>query len=143
MSLLERLVHHARTTAQRSVYYGKGRDVYDVRGRVAHESLFNVADGQYRCPGTQQGYSPFTTWTRGLAWVLLGFAEEVEFLETLEPEELAPFGGREEVRGFMLRAAQATADFYIETTPPDGVPYWDTGAPGLAHRGPRRCPPTR
>jgi unsaturated chondroitin disaccharide hydrolase len=133
VSLLERLVHHARTTAQRSVYYGKGRDVYDVRGRVAHESLFNVADGEYRCPGTQQGYSPFTTWTRGLAWVLLGFAEEAEFVDTLEPGELAPFGGREEVRGWMLRAAQATADFYIESTPPDGIPYWDTGAPGLVH----------
>ena len=34
-------------------------------------------------PATQQGYSPFTTWTRGLAWVMLGFAEQLEFLETL------------------------------------------------------------
>ena len=131
VSLLERLLHHARTTATRAVYYGTGRDTYDVRGRVAHESLFNVADGQYRCPGTQQGYSPFTTWTRGLAWVLLGFAEQIEFLETLAAGDLAPFGGREEVRGWILPAAQATADFFLATTPPDGVPYWDTGAPGL------------
>lgn len=35
----------------------------------------------------------------------------------------------------MLRAAEATADFYIEQTPTDGVPYWDTGAPGLARLG--------
>ena len=31
--------------------------------------------------------------------------------------------------------AEATADFYIAHTPTDGVPYWDTGAPGLAHLG--------
>jgi unsaturated chondroitin disaccharide hydrolase len=131
VSLLERLLAHARTTASYAVYYGEGRDVYDARGRVAHESLFNVADGQFRCPGTQQGYSPFSTWTRGLAWVLLGFAEELEFVEALAAEALADFGGREAVVAWMLRTAQATADFYLESTPPDGVPYWDTGAPGL------------
>ena len=38
----------------------RGRDRYDVRGRTAHESLFNVANGTYRGPSTQQGYSPFT-----------------------------------------------------------------------------------
>jgi unsaturated chondroitin disaccharide hydrolase len=131
VSLLERLLGHARTTARHAVYYGEGRDFYDVRGRVAHESLFNVADGQFRCPGTQQGYSPFSTWTRGLAWVLLGFAEEIEFVETLDPSAFTLFGSRDEVLAWMLRASEATADFYLETTPPDGVPYWDTGAPGL------------
>src|SRR5262249_20185848 len=75
-SLLERLVHHASVTAEYNVYYGEGRDIYDVRGRVAHESIFNVKDGSYRCPNTQQGYSPFSTWTRGLAWIICGYAEE-------------------------------------------------------------------
>jgi hypothetical protein len=33
----------------------------------------------------------------------------------------------------MLDAARATCDFYIdEGTAADGIPYWDTGAPGLA-----------
>ena len=32
----------------------------------------------------------------------------------------------------MLRTARASCDYYIESTPTDGVPYWDTGAPGLA-----------
>ncbi len=31
----------------------------------------------------------------------------------------------------MIKAAKATCDFYIEYTPSDGIPYWDTGAPGL------------
>jgi unsaturated chondroitin disaccharide hydrolase len=33
------------------------------------------------------------------------------------------------------RTAQATADFYLHNTPTDGVPYWDTGAPGLVKLG--------
>jgi unsaturated chondroitin disaccharide hydrolase len=27
------------------------------------------------------------------------------------------------------------ADFYLQYTPSDGIPYWDTGAPGLAYMG--------
>ena len=37
-SLLERLVQHVKTTAEYSVYYGQGRDFYDVWGRTAHEA---------------------------------------------------------------------------------------------------------
>ncbi len=94
ISLLGRLIRHAEATAKYNVYYGEGRDIYDVRGRVAHESVFNTRDGSYRCPSSQQGYSPFTTWTRGLAWIICGFAEEAEFIASLSDEELAPWGGR-------------------------------------------------
>jgi unsaturated chondroitin disaccharide hydrolase len=132
VSLLERLIQHAEATARYSVFYGEGRDAYDVRGRVAHESIFNPKNGNYRCPSTQQGYSPFSTWTRGLAWAILGFAEELEFIHTMPSEDFSAFGGRDKIESTMLRAAEATADFYIEHTPTDGVPYWDTGAPGLA-----------
>jgi hypothetical protein len=132
VSLLERLIQHARATARFSVYYGKGRDTYDVRGRVAHESLFNAANGSYRGPNSQQGYSPFSTWTRGLAWAMLGFAEQLEFLGTVRDDELAGFGGRADVEAAFLEAARATCDFYIDrAAAADGVPYWDTGAPGL------------
>jgi unsaturated chondroitin disaccharide hydrolase len=133
ISLLERLVQHARATAQFNVYFGRGRDRYDVRGRTAHESLFNVASGSYRGPSTQQGYSPFSTWTRGLAWAILGFAEQLEFLATLPDAALEPYGGRVSIDAIMLGAARATSDHYIEdATAADGVPYWDAGAPGLA-----------
>ena len=143
ISLLERLVQHARATAEFSVYYGRGRDTYDRRGRTAHESLFNVANGTYRGPSSQQGYSPFSTWTRGLAWAMLGFAEQLEFVATVADEELAPLGGREAVEGFMREAAQATSDFYIdEAVAQDGIPYWDTGAPGLAALGDWRTRPS-
>jgi unsaturated chondroitin disaccharide hydrolase len=135
ISLLERLVQHASTTAEFTVYYGEGRDAYDVRGRVAHESIFNINDGSYRCPSTQQGYSPFTTWTRGLAWIVCGYAEELEFLATVPEDELAPFGGRKNLAAIWLRAAEATADYYLAQAAQDGVPYWDTGAPNLAKLG--------
>jgi hypothetical protein len=136
VSLLERLVQHARATAEWSVYHGRGRDHYDVRGRVAHEALFNVANGSFRGPNSQQGYSPFSTWTRGLAWAMLGFAEQLEFLSVLPDEALAPLGGRPALEGFMLEAARATCDFYLEgASAADGIPYWDTGAPGLKALG--------
>jgi unsaturated chondroitin disaccharide hydrolase len=131
VSLLGRLIAHARSTARYTIYQGEGRDHYDIRGRVAHESLFDTVDGNYRCPSTQQGYSPFSTWTRGLAWVLLGFAEELEFFETLSDEEFEPYGGRSAILETSIGAARAAADFYLEQTPSDGIPYWDTGAPGL------------
>jgi unsaturated chondroitin disaccharide hydrolase len=131
VSLLERLLLHARTTARFAVFKGRGRDVWDEPGRVAHESLFDALDGSYRCPATQQGYSPFTTWTRGQAWVLLGLAEELEFVETVPDTDLEPVGGRAEIGGLLIETARAVAAHYLRTSPRDGVPYWDTGAPGL------------
>ena len=140
VNLLERMLQHMETTARYAVYFGADRDLYDIRGRVAHESIFNVINGSYRCPGTQQGYSPFSTWTRGLAWILLGYAEELEFLQFLPDEALEGLDaggikGREMFIRRFLEAALVTADFYIANTPTDGVPYWDTGAPGLAKMG--------
>src|SRR5262249_59765126 len=110
VNLLERLVHHARATARYNVYFGRGRDRYDVRGRVAHESLFNVANGTYRGPSTQQGYSPFSTWTRGLAWAMLGFTEQAEFVQTLPDAALAPCGGRGGAPAVRVAAARRTSE---------------------------------
>lgn len=127
ISLLERLKMHAASTAKWSIFYGSGRDAHDRRGRVAHEAIFNTNDGNFRCVSSQQGYSPFSTWTRGLAWAMCGTAEQLEFLASLDDAEIAPM---------LLDAAQATCDFYIdEATAADGIPYWDTGAPGLHELG--------
>ena len=135
ISLLERLIHHAEATANYGVYYGEGRDHYDVRGRTAHESIFNLNDGSYRCPNSQQGYSPFSTWTRGLAWALCGYPEQLEFFMTLKDSTLKPFGGRRKLTAMMLKAACATADFYLENSCTDGIPAWDTGAANIHRLG--------
>jgi hypothetical protein len=128
ISLLDRLLQHALNTARYNVYMGRGRDAYDVRGRTAHEAVFNTASGVFRCPNSQQGYSPFSTWTRGLAWALCGFAEQLEFLDHLGGMEPSAMGALED-------AALATAEFYLTNSCADGIPMWDTGAPNL-HRLP-------
>jgi unsaturated chondroitin disaccharide hydrolase len=135
ISLLDRLLDHAETTARWSVYYGEERDAWDCPGRVAQESIFNIHDGCYRCPNSQQGYSPFTTWTRGLAWIMCGYAELLEFIDAVPDEDCATRGGKTRIRELMERAAGAVCDFYISNTPRDGIPYWDTGAPGLSKMG--------
>jgi hypothetical protein len=146
ISLLERLLLHAITTAQHSIYYGEGRDRYDVRGRTAHEIIFNPNDGKYRCPNSQQGYSPFSTWTRGLAWAILGFAEQLEFLRTQKnalrislgnglKQNKGPRNSRSLVISVLENAAVATADFYVRNCCIDGIPAWDTGAPNLPRLG--------
>jgi unsaturated chondroitin disaccharide hydrolase len=142
VSLFERLVHHASVTAEFNVYYGEGRDAYDVPGRVAHESIFNVEDGSYCCPSTQQGYSPFSTWTRGLAWIICGYAEELEFLETVPQCEFERLGGYDVTAKMMLRAACASADYYLDEAATDGIPYWDTAAPNLPQLGDWRHKPS-
>ncbi len=139
VNLLGRILAHARTSAEYNIYYGEGRDHYDVkesRGRTAHEAIFNPASGVFRCPSSQQGYSPFTTWTRGLAWAMLGFAEQLEFIQSLRESEFSVDGiaGKRETLDLLERAARATCDFYIQQASAlDGICYWDTGAP-LLHR---------
>jgi hypothetical protein len=138
ISLRQRLLEHAGNTARYNVYFGKGRDAYDVRGRTAHEAVFNTVNGVFRCPNSQQGYSPFSTWTRGLAWALCGFAEQLEFLAARprkESDRGAVLAFERKATPIFLEAALATADFYLDHCCADGVPLWDTGAPNL-HRLP-------
>ncbi len=138
ISLLGRALQHLESTAKYSVYYGEGRDSYDIpseRGRTAHEAIFNTNDGRYRCPNSQQGFSGFTTWTRGLAWAMLSFTEELEVLGSLADHDLAPLGHRKRWEELFLRAARATCDWYIANTAADGIPYWDGGAPNLHKLG--------
>lgn len=132
VNLLDRAMEHGVTTAKYAVYYGEGRDHYDVRGRVAHESIFNMNDGNYRCPNSQQGFSGFTTWTRGLSWAITGFTE---FLEFLLQNQSNPSDKTKEAIKVFLKAAKSTCDFYLAHTASDGIPYWDTGAPELYKLG--------
>lgn len=135
ISLLDRALQHIESTALFNIYYGEGRDSYDVRGRSAHECVFNTKDGAFRCPNAQQGYSGFTTWTRGQSWATLGFAEELELLAAMDEADFAPFGGKEKWEALILRTAQAVADNFIENTPTDGISYWDQGGPNMYRLG--------
>lgn len=135
INLFHRLLIHAETTARFNVYFGEGRDAYDVPGRVAHESVFNLNSLSYRCPCTQQGYSPFSTWTRGQAWILCGYAELLEFLAGVDDSEFPPSAEKSRVLRRFEQVASVVADFWLRETPTDGIPYWDTGAPQLVRLG--------
>jgi unsaturated chondroitin disaccharide hydrolase len=97
-------LEHCRTTQK-----------YLVRddGGTAHEGLFDLETGRFIKQTTHQGWSGESTWTRGLAWALYGFAAahrlsgEAEFLAT----------------------ARKCADCFIRRSPPDLVPYWDFDLP--------------
>jgi unsaturated chondroitin disaccharide hydrolase len=134
INLLDRAILHAKTSALYNIYYGEGRDHYDVpalRGRTVHEAIFNPASGVFRCPSSQQGYSPFTTWTRGLAWAMLGFPELMEFLQSTDGP-----ADKQETLVLLEKAARACCDFYIQqASARDGICYWDTGAPQLHRLG--------
>jgi hypothetical protein len=138
IDLLRRALQHAAATARWNVYYGTSRDAFDIfenRGRVVHESVFDLNNRAYRCPSTQQGYSPFSTWTRGQAWILCGYAEQLEFLQAQPEAVLAPYGGKRELLPAFEDVVAAVASFWLEHTPSDGIPYWDTGAPNLHKLG--------
>jgi hypothetical protein len=72
---------------------------------------------------------------------MVGFAEELEFLDTLADADLAPFGGKAKLRDLMLKGAKATCDWFIANTALDGIPYWDGGAPHLGKLGDWRARP--
>jgi unsaturated chondroitin disaccharide hydrolase len=136
--LLKRSVLHGLTTNQYVVFHGDSQHTYDVRGRTAHEAIFNRNDGAFRCRSTQQGYSAFSTWTRGLAWAMLGYAEELEFFKTIPDADFkkaTTLDKKAVVRAYE-QAARDTCDHYInDCAALDGITYWDDGAPGLAQMG--------
>ena len=129
VNLLERLVQHARATAQYNVLLRHAAATATTcAGASAHESLFNVANGTYRGPSTQQGYSPFSTWTRGLAWAMLGFAEQLEFLATRAGRRARRrAAAARRSRRWMLERRARRATYYIDiaacaTACPTGIP---------------------
>ncbi len=134
--LLKRSVLHGLTTNLYITFHGDSGHTYDVRGRTAHEAVFNRNDGAFRCRATQQGYSPFSTWTRGLAWAMCGYAEELEFFKTIKPRDFENSVGmkKADVVAVYEAAARDVCDHYLDgATASDGIPYWDDGAPGLAN----------
>jgi unsaturated chondroitin disaccharide hydrolase len=82
-------------------------------GSTAHEGVFDPGTGQLVRQSTHQGFSPDSTWARGLAWSLYGFGSV--FALTAE--------------GSFLNVAQRNADCFITRCPPGLVPPWDFDVP--------------
>lgn len=89
-------------------------------------SSFHVCDysgttGELYLCRTAQGLADNSTWARGQAWAIYGFAQ------------MYSFTGDESY----LRTSMKTADWYLTHLPEDGVPFWDFDAPQIPNVTPR------
>lgn len=82
-----------------------------------HVVDYDMATGQVRRRCTAQGYADESSWARGQAWALYGFAVAYRFTGYTR----------------YLNQAEAVADFVLnhKNLPEDLVPYWDYDAPEI------------
>lgn len=78
-------------------------------GSTFHRLAFNPRTGALIGPLAGQGLRPSSTWSRGQAWAIDGFAQG--YALTRDPR--------------LLQAARRTADFWIARVRSDIVPPWD------------------
>ena len=158
ISLLQRLLIHGECTARYNIYYGEGRDLYDLRGRTAHESIFNVERRQLPLSQLAAGILAFQHLDArpGLGHPRLRGAIGIPRYAAAGRVRRrgARVGGRRRRAGaprptavataatlgtspldWFYAAALATADFYLANSCADGIPMWDTGAPNLYRLG--------
>lgn len=104
IDLLRIATQHALTTRR-----------YLVRGdgSVSHEGLFDTETGVFIRQSTHQGWRDDSSWARGLAWALYGFGTVYSFTRDAR----------------FLQTAESCAQYYIENTPPHGVPPNDWTEP--------------
>jgi unsaturated chondroitin disaccharide hydrolase len=95
---------------------------YLVRGdgSTVHEGIFDLDTGEFLRESTHQGLRGDSSWARGLAWSLYGFGTAYRYTRD---------------RRF-LETAEMNADFYIDSTPPHGVPPNDFTATCGPHQQP-------
>jgi unsaturated chondroitin disaccharide hydrolase len=98
----------ARTQAEKSRRYL-------VRGDDSsyHTFFFNPETGEPIGGATHQGYTNGSTWTRGQAWGVYGFALSYRYTKDIK----------------FLEASKRLARYFLEHLPDDHVAYWDFNAP--------------
>jgi unsaturated chondroitin disaccharide hydrolase len=91
---------------------------YLVRGDDSsyHTFFFNPETGEPIGGATHQGYTNGSTWTRGQAWGVYGFA--LSYRYTQDP--------------LFLESSKRLARYFLEHLPEDDVAYWDFNAPVTA-----------
>ena len=91
------------------------RDLVRPDGSLWHIVYYDTLTGLPTHRAAGAGYSEDSTWARGQAWAMLGFA--AAYRETRESTFLA--------------TARQVADWYLANVPEDMIPYWDFGAPDI------------
>jgi unsaturated chondroitin disaccharide hydrolase len=97
---------HALTTA---------RDFIRPDGSTYHMVYYDEATGAVTRKAQSGGYSDESTWARGQAWAIHGFA--------------VAYRNSGDLR--LLDAARRVSDRYLADLPPDMIPYWDFHAPDI------------
>ncbi|OCT11079.1 glucuronyl hydrolase [Paenibacillus pectinilyticus] len=82
-------------------------------GSSYHTFFFNQETGDAIGGGTHQGYRDGSTWTRGQAWGIYGFALSYTYTQNKA----------------YLETAKQLAVHFIERLPEDAVAYWDFDVP--------------
>jgi len=82
-------------------------------GSTFHVVVFDPESGRVQRKQTHQGASDYSTWARGQAWGVFGFAKTYKYT------------GDER----FLATSERLADFMIEHLPEDLIPFWDLTAP--------------
>lgn len=96
-------------------------------GSTYHVCDYSGTTGEVYLCRTAQGLADDSTWARGQAWGIFGFAEFYSL--TGDPS--------------YLETAMRQADFFISHLPKDGLPFWDFDAPYQPNMTPRdryACP---
>jgi unsaturated chondroitin disaccharide hydrolase len=125
---------HARRTAEwfirpngsviQSVHYnpGNSRQEFFLHGGPPKDMELKLPNGnpsgEVVFTHTHQGFGPDTTWSRGLAWAVYGFA--AAYPETHDQQ--------------LLNVAQRVADFALQNLPEDGAPWYDFADEGVRFR---------
>lgn len=106
------------------LYWTKEQDLFEIAKNHAftageylirpdfssyHTYLMNPETGEAVVGKTHQGYADESTWARGQAWAVYGFAISYRYTEEI----------------CFLEIAENAADVFIQNLPGDYVPYWD------------------
>lgn len=78
-------------------------------GSSYHVIEFNPKNGKVNKKRTHQGYADESTWARGQAWGIYGFAKAYQHTKDIR----------------FLKTAEKMAAYFINSLPIDYIPYWD------------------
>ena len=101
-----------------SVHYNPGDNRQQFHSELVLSFPNNAPPGAEVFTHTHQGYSADSSWSRGTAWALYGFAEA--FRATDDPK--------------LLATAERIADYALDRIPDDAVPWYDFADEGVHFR---------
>lgn len=80
---------------------------------TTHLVVLDPTTGSLKSRLTNQGFSDDSSWARGQAWAIAGFAQTFQWTKDVS----------------FLKTAQSCADYFLSRLPADGIPPWDLSAP--------------